>query len=38
MSNPKPIKLTDKPYFAWKYEEQTKIKPKVLGANLILYA
>ena len=32
MSKPKPIKLTDKHYFAWEYEEQTKIKHKVLGA------
>ena len=32
MSKPKNISLKEKNYFAWPYEEQTKVKHKVLGA------
>ncbi len=32
MSKPKEIKLNDKDYFAWEYEEQTKIKHKVISS------
>lgn len=32
MSKPKKFAIKDKDYFAWKYEEQTKIKHKVLGS------
>lgn len=32
MSKPKKIAIKGKPYYGWKYEEQTKIKHQVLGA------
>lgn len=32
MSKPKEIAIKNKDYFAWEYEEQTKIKHKVLGS------
>ncbi len=32
MSKPKKIQIPGKNYFAWKYEEQTKVKHKVLGS------
>ena len=32
MSKPKKIAINGKPYYGWLYEEQTKIKHKVLGS------
>lgn len=32
MSKPKEIQISGKNYYAWKYEEQTKVKHKVLGS------
>lgn len=32
MSKPKEVQISGKNYFAWEYEEQTKVKHKVLGS------
>ena len=37
MSKPKEIQIPGKDYFAWQYEEQTKVKHRVLGSYVKIW-